>query len=96
MRQKQRDTTRITTTFGWTGSTDPTDVPYQGDEAQKQTNSQESIEVFYKIYEKDLKILDQIFMKAFIKTSEVDQVLECEMHQTEYKVMIGCDMDWPP
>ena len=33
MPQKQRDTTRIATTFGWTGSTDPTDVPYQGDEA---------------------------------------------------------------
>ena len=46
---------------------------------------------------KDTKFLDYIFFtKAFIKTSEVDQVLECEMHQTEYKVMIGCDMDWPP
>ena len=29
-------------------------------------------------------------------TSEDDQVLECEIHQTKYKVMIGYDMDWPP
>jgi hypothetical protein len=28
-----------------------------------------------------------------IKTSEDDQELECEMHQTKYKVMIGRDMD---
>jgi hypothetical protein len=32
----------------------------------------------------------------FVKASEDDQELECEMHQTKYKVMIGCDMDWPP
>jgi hypothetical protein len=32
----------------------------------------------------------------FFETSEVDQELECEMHQNEYKVMIGCNMDWPP
>jgi hypothetical protein len=30
------------------------------------------------------------------KASEVDQELECEMHQTKYKVMIGCDMDLRP
>ena len=34
MPQQQRDATRIATTFDWTCSTDPTDVPYQGDEAQ--------------------------------------------------------------
>jgi hypothetical protein len=27
------------------------------------------------------------------ETSEVDQELEYEMHQTKYKAMIGCDMD---
>jgi hypothetical protein len=31
----------------------------------------------------------------FYQTGEVDQELEYEMHQTEYKVMIGCVMDWP-
>jgi hypothetical protein len=31
-----------------------------------------------------------------LKASEVDQELECEMHQTKYKVMIGCDMDLRP
>jgi hypothetical protein len=36
------------------------------------------------------------FQENFVKASEVDQELECEMHQTKYKVMIGCDMDWPP
>jgi hypothetical protein len=36
------------------------------------------------------------FYDFFIKASEVDQELECEMHQTKYKVMIECDMDWPP
>jgi hypothetical protein len=37
------------------------------------------------------------FSKTFVqKASEVDQELGCEMHQTKYKVMIGCDMDWPP
>jgi hypothetical protein len=34
-----------------------------------------------------------ISKKTFVKTSEVDQELECEMHQTKYKVMIGSDMD---
>jgi hypothetical protein len=34
--------------------------------------------------------------KKFIQASEVDQELECEIYQTKYKVMIGCDMDWPP
>jgi hypothetical protein len=34
--------------------------------------------------------------KTFVKTSKVDQELECEMHQTKYKVMIGCDMDLRP
>ena len=33
MPQQQWDATRIATTFGWTCSTDPTDVPYQDDEA---------------------------------------------------------------
>jgi hypothetical protein len=33
------------------------------------------------------------FQENFVKTSEVDQELECEMHQTKCKVMIGCDMD---
>ena len=32
----------------------------------------------------------------FCQIGEVDQELECEMHQTEHKKMIGCDMDWPP
>jgi hypothetical protein len=44
--------------------------------------------------------LDSKFQKKkknfCLKASEVDQELECEMHQTKYKVMIGCDMDWPP
>jgi hypothetical protein len=34
--------------------------------------------------------------ESFYQTGEVDQELEYEMHQTEYKVMIGCVMDWPP
>jgi hypothetical protein len=29
------------------------------------------------------------------QTSEVGQELEYEMYPTEYKVMIGCVMDWP-
>jgi hypothetical protein len=37
-----------------------------------------------------------ISKKTFVKTSEVDQELECKMHQTKYKVMIGCDMDLLP
>jgi hypothetical protein len=37
-----------------------------------------------------------ISYKTFVKTSEVDQELECEMHQTKYKVMIGCDVDSLP
>jgi hypothetical protein len=41
-------------------------------------------------------ILTSIPKKNFFKASEVDRELECEMHQTKYKVMIGCDMDWPP
>jgi hypothetical protein len=40
--------------------------------------------------------MDSISIECFVKTSEDDQELECEMHQTKYKVMIGCDMDWPP
>jgi hypothetical protein len=32
----------------------------------------------------------------FVKASEVDQELECGMHQTKSTVMIGCDMDWTP
>jgi hypothetical protein len=31
--------------------------------------------------------------KLLFKTSEVYQELECEMHQTKYKEMIGCNMD---
>jgi hypothetical protein len=37
-----------------------------------------------------------ISIKLLFKASEVDQELECEMHQTKYKVMIGCDMDLRP
>jgi hypothetical protein len=37
-----------------------------------------------------------LFPRKFCQTSEVDQELECEMHQTKYKVMIESDMDWPP
>jgi pyruvate carboxylase len=37
-----------------------------------------------------------ISTKLFFKASEVDQELECEMHQTKYKVIIGCDMDLRP
>jgi hypothetical protein len=40
--------------------------------------------------------MDSISIESFVKTSEDVQELECEMHQTKYKVMIGCDMDWPP
>jgi hypothetical protein len=39
--------------------------------------------------------MDLISIESFDKTSEDDQELGCEMRQTEYKVMIGCDMDWP-
>jgi hypothetical protein len=38
-------------------------------------------------------ILSPYPRKTLIKTSEVDQELGCEMHQTKYKVMIGSDMD---
>jgi hypothetical protein len=40
---------------------------------------------------------ESISEKTFVKkTSEVDQELGCEMHQTKHKVMIGCDMDLRP
>jgi hypothetical protein len=35
-------------------------------------------------------------IKLWFKTSKVDQELECEMHQTKYKVMIECNMDLRP
>jgi hypothetical protein len=41
-------------------------------------------------------ILSPYPRKTMIKTSEVDQELGCEMHQTKYKVMIGSDMDYRP
>ena len=40
--------------------------------------------------------MDSISIESFVKTSEDVQELECEMHQTKYKVMIGCDMDLRP
>jgi hypothetical protein len=40
--------------------------------------------------------MDSISIESFVKTTEDDQELECEMHQTKYKVMIGYDMDRPP
>jgi hypothetical protein len=47
-----------------------------------------------------LKIQNRIWNIGFIfkenfclKASEVDQGLECEMHLTKYKEMIGCTMD---
>jgi hypothetical protein len=39
--------------------------------------------------------MDSISIEYFVQIIEVDQELECEMHQTKYKVMIECDMDWP-
>jgi hypothetical protein len=46
-----------------------------------------------KFEKKDLE-LGSILNKTFVKKiSEHDQELECEMHQTKYKEMIGCNMD---
>ena len=35
-------------------------------------------------------------LETFCQTSEVDRVIAYEIHQTKYKVMIGCEMDCPP
>jgi hypothetical protein len=40
--------------------------------------------------------VDAMTIETFVKTSEDDQELECEMYQTKYKVMNGCDMDLRP
>jgi hypothetical protein len=45
------------------------------------------------VFKKGIWKLGSIFKKTFVKTSEVDQELECEMHQTKYKEMIRCNMD---
>jgi hypothetical protein len=53
-----------------------------------------TIDFVFKIQKKKgFGILSPHLRKTFVKTSEVDQELECEMHQTKYKVMIGCGMD---
>jgi hypothetical protein len=50
------------------------------------------IDLFSKIQKWDLEYW-LFSQENFVKTSEVVQELECEMHQTKYKGMIGCDMD---
>jgi hypothetical protein len=60
-----------------------------------QNPSQGTIYLFSKIQKWDLEHWFY-FQESFVKTSEDDQELECEMYQTKYKVMIDCDMDWPP
>jgi hypothetical protein len=46
-----------------------------------------------KFKKKDLE-LGSILNKTFVKKNiEDDQELECEMHQTKYKEMIGFNMD---
>jgi hypothetical protein len=52
-----------------------------------------TIDFVFKIQKKGSGILSPYPRKCLVKTSEVDQELECEIHQTKYKVMIGCDMD---
>jgi hypothetical protein len=44
----------------------------------------------------EFETLVQFSIKVFVKLVRFDQELECEMNQTKYKVIIGCDMDWPP
>jgi hypothetical protein len=36
--------------------------------------------------------MDSISIECFVKTSDNDQELECEMHQTKYEVTIECEI----
>jgi hypothetical protein len=58
--------------------------------------SKGTIDFVFKIQKNRIQNLVPFSIKLLFKNSEVDQELECEIHQTKYKVMIGCDMDCPP